>query len=162
MGIPQQAIDRYLRLEQKADDLRAARMEAYRVWEHAREEAARLDGSVRSCFPGLHVEIDDDGTVYHTEFRPGQPRMVGHAILRDGDRHHKRVVGIDAGTQQRIQVLLAARRRLSQANEHRQRLDATGHGLSRLVEQCEKALRRRGWTPSGGREMTGSGAGVAR
>jgi hypothetical protein len=157
MSIPQQAIDRYLRLEQKADDLRAARMEAYRAWEHAREEAGRLDGSVKSCFPGLHVEIDDDGTAYRIEFRPGQARFVGHAILRDGDRHHKRVVGIDAGTQQRIQVLLAARRRLAQANSHRQRLEGTGHGLSELVERCQKELRRRGWTPSGSREVTGAG-----
>jgi hypothetical protein len=64
-------------------------------------------------------------------------------------------VDTDAAVQQRIRALLGARRRLAQANEHRERLNGTGHGLSQLVEACAKELRRRGWALSRTSEVTG-------
>jgi hypothetical protein len=49
--------------------------------------------------------------------------------------------------------LLAARRRLKQAEAHRQRLNSSGNGLLQLVEACQKELQRRGWAPSGMAEV---------
>jgi hypothetical protein len=163
MGIPQTAIDRFHRLQHKVDDLLAARREAQEAWMRERSEVGRLDGFIRSAYPNLHVEIDDAGTITHTEHLPGQLRMAGHAILSDGSRNRKTVMRADSGTSQNVQLLLAARRRLAQADARRQHLNETGNGLGQLVEECETALRRRGWRPSGGAEVRGSGIiGVAR
>ena len=66
MSIWQLAIDRYLRLRHKSDDLFAARREAQEAWMHERSEVGRLEGSIRSAYPNLHIEIDDGGTVTTT------------------------------------------------------------------------------------------------
>jgi hypothetical protein len=163
MSIPQLAIDRYLRLRHKSDDLFAARREAQEAWMQERTEVGRLEGHIRSAYPNLHIEIDNAGTVTHTEYLPGQLRMAGHAILSDGGRNRKTRMNLEPGTEQNVQLLLAARRRLAQADTRRQHLNETGNGLAQLVEECETALRRRGWRPSGGAEVRGSGIiGVAR
>jgi hypothetical protein len=163
MPIPQLAIDRYLRLRHKSDDLFAARREAHEAWMHERNEVGRLDSHIRSIFPSLHIEIDDAGNVSQIEFVPGQPRQVGHAFIPVDSRHRKTPLRVDPGVQHTIQLLLAARRRLAQAEAHRQRLSATGDGGAVLAEECLKALQERGWRPSGASEARGFGiVGVAR
>jgi hypothetical protein len=163
MDIPQVAIDRFHRLQHKFEDLLAARREAQEAWMRERTEVGRLDSFIRSAYPNLHIEIDDTGTVTHTEYLPGQLRMAGHAILSDGGRNRKTIMKLEPGTEQNVRLLLAARRRLAQADVRRQHLNETGNGLGQLVEECETALRRRGWRPSGGTEVFGSGLiGVAR
>jgi hypothetical protein len=163
MVIPQLAIDRYLRLRHKSDDLFAARREAQEVWLHERGEVGRLDSHIRSLFPGRHIEIDDAGNVSQIEVMPGQLLQVGSAFLPADSRHRKTPLRIDAGLQHTVQLLLAARRRVAQADAHRQRLSATGDGVAVLAEECLKALRERGWRPSGVSEARGLEiVGVAR
>jgi hypothetical protein len=163
MPIPQLAIDRYLRLRQKSDDLFSARREAQEAWLHERGEVGRLDSHIRSIFPSLHIEIDDAGNVSQIEFVPGQPRQVGHAFIPIDSRHRKTPLRVDPGMQHTLQLLLAARRRLAQAEAHRQRVNATGNGVAALAEECLKALQERGWRPSGASEARGFGiAGVVR
>jgi hypothetical protein len=87
MSIPQLAIDRYLRLRHKSDDLFAARREAHEAWMQERGEVGRLDSHIRSLFPSVHVEVDGDGIVSQIEFVPGQPRQVGHAFIPVDGRH---------------------------------------------------------------------------
>jgi hypothetical protein len=163
MDIPQLAIDRYLSLRQKSDDLFAARREAQEAWLHERSEVGRLDSHVRSLFPGRHIEIDDAGNISQIEFVPGQPIQVGHAFIPADGRRRKTPLRVDPGVQHTIQLLLAARRRVAQADAHRQRLNAAGNGVAVLAEECLKALQERGWRPSGASEARGFGiVGVAR
>jgi hypothetical protein len=163
MDIPQLAIDRYLRLRQKSDDLFAARREAHEAWMHERNEVGRLDSHVRSLFPSRHIEIDDAGNVSQIEILPGQPRQVGHAFIPVDSRHRKTPLRVDPGLEHTIQLLLAARRRLAQADAHRQRLSATGNGVAVLAEECLKVLQQSGWRASGVSEARGFGiVGVAR
>jgi hypothetical protein len=163
MGIPQLAIDRYLRLRQKSDDLFAARREAQEAWLHEHGEVGRLDSHIRSLFVGRHIEIDDAGNVSQVEFVPGQPHQVGHAFIPVDGRYRRTPLRVDPGVQHTIQLLLAARSRLAQADVHRQRLNAADNGVAVLAEECLKVLQQRGWRSSGGSEVRGSGIiGVAR
>jgi hypothetical protein len=164
MPIPQTAIDRYLRLRHKSDDLFAARREAQEAWQHERNEVGRLDGHVQGLFPNRHIEIDAAGNVAQVDILPGQLRWVGISVIPDDGQRRKTALKLDAGTQHAVSLLLAARRRLAQADAHRQRLNATGDGLAQLAEECLQALLHRGWRPSGANMVHGSAGiiGVAR
>jgi hypothetical protein len=153
MGIPQTAIDRFMMLQGKADALYAARMEAQRAWEHEWNETKRLEGSIRSIYQNQHIEIDAAGQIAIIERLRGNPHIIGYATTFPDDRERRTIMRLDDGTQQRVRLLLAARRRLAQADAHRQRLGSSGNGLLQLVEACQRELQRRGWAPSGTTEV---------
>jgi hypothetical protein len=153
MGIPQTAIDRFATLRSKADDLYAARMEAQHAWEREWNEVKRVEASIRSLYPNQYIEIDAQGQLAVVQRVFGNPNVVGYVTTFPDSREQRIIMKLDDGTQQRVRLLLATRRRLAQADAHRQRLSASDNGLLRLVEGCEKELRRRGWTPSGMAEV---------
>jgi hypothetical protein len=153
MGIPQRAVDRFLMLRGKADGLYAARMEAQYAWEREWNEVKRLEGAIRSLYPNQYLEIDAAGQIAVIERLRGNPHILGYATTFPDSRERRTVMKLDAGTQQRVQLLLAGRRRLAQADAHRQRQGASGNGLLQLVEACQKELLRCGWAPSGTPEV---------
>jgi hypothetical protein len=149
MSIPQTAIDRFMMLRSKADDLYAARLEAQRAWEREWNEVKRVETSIRSLYPNQYIEIDAEGRLAVIQRVFGNPNIVGYVTTFPDSREQRIIMKLDDGTQQRVRLLLATRRRLAQADAHRQWLSTGDNGLLRLVEACEKELRRRGWTPSG-------------
>ena len=121
MAIPQLAIDRYLRLRHKSDDLFAARREAQEAWMHERSEVGRLEGSFRSLFPSLHIEIDDAGNITQIEFCPASLAWLGTRSLPVDSRHRKTPLRVDAGTSSTFSFCL-----LLVAVSHRPTLSASG------------------------------------
>jgi hypothetical protein len=128
-------------------------MDAQHAWEREWNETKRVEASIRSLYPNQYIEIDEEGRLAIVQRVFGNPNVVGYATTFRDDREQRIIMKLDEGTQQRVRLLLATRRRLAQADAHRQRVNESGSGLLQLVETCQRELQRRGWAPSGMAEV---------
>jgi hypothetical protein len=132
-NIPQQAVERLAKLEQRVEAMRASYGDLQAGFLHARGEVARLEGMLQSWGGGRRVEVDAEGRAH----------VVEH-VGTEG-RRTLRYLDADPGMLANGRTVARLRREASDYAARRDALAERMNPLAQLATACRAELERRGW-----------------